>query len=78
MISNILIAVGALLPAIGGTALTFGGPRVPYYTLELAGIVIIFIGFLRTREVFGFFRFPLIHGFSRVTETKPATPENGR
>ena len=72
MISNILIAVGALLPAIGGTALTFGGPRVPYYTLELAGIVIIFIGFLRTREVFGFFRFPLIHGFSPIAEVKSA------
>jgi len=66
MISNILIAFGALLPAIGGTALTFGGPRVPYYTLELLGIVIIFGGFLRTREVFGFFRFPLVHGFSTV------------
>lgn len=74
MVSNILIAVGALLPAIGGTSLTFGGSRVPYYTLELAGIIIIFIGFLRTREVFGFFRFPLIHGFSPIIKTRPASP----
>jgi hypothetical protein len=71
VVANILIAVGALLPAIGGSWLRFGAPRVPYYSLELAGIVIIFVGFLRTREVFGFFRFPLIHGFHPV----PVTPQ---
>lgn len=73
VVSNILIAIGALLPAVGGTTLTFGGPRVPFYTLELLGIIIIFAGFLRTREVFGFFRFPLVHGLARV-ETESSTP----
>ena len=70
--SNILIAVGALLPAIGGSLLRLGTARgAPFYILELAGVIIIFIGFLRTREVFGFFRFPLIHGFARIEEIKP-------
>lgn len=67
VISNILIAVGALLPAFGGTLMRFGGPLTSFYLLELLGIIIIFIGFLRSREVFGFYRVPLIHGFSRVS-----------
>ena len=75
VLSNTLIAVGALLPAIGGSWLRFGAVHVPYYTLELVGIVLIFAGFLRTREVFGFYRFPLIHGFSRVAEANPSYPD---
>ena len=68
--SNILIAVGALLPAIGGSLLRLGTARgAPFYILELAGVIIIFIGFLRTREVFGFFRFPIVHGFAQVKNT---------
>lgn len=67
VISNILIAVGALLPAFGGTLMRFGGPLTTFYLLELLGIIIIFIGFLRSREVFGFYRFPLIYGFGRVS-----------
>jgi hypothetical protein len=67
VVSNILIALGALLPAIGGSLLKLGTARgATFYILELAGVVIIFVGFLRTKEVFGFFRFPLIHGFARV------------
>jgi hypothetical protein len=67
--SNVLIAIGALLPAIGGSLLKLGAARgVPFYVLELTGVVIIFIGFLRTNEVFGLFRFPLVHGFARVNE----------
>jgi hypothetical protein len=63
--SNVLIAIGALLPAIGGSLLRLGTARgAPFYILELSGVIIIFIGFLRTKEVFGFFRFPLIHGFA--------------
>ena len=70
--SNILIAVGALLPAIGGSLLRLGTARgAPFYILELAGVIIIFIGFLRTREVFGFFRFPIVHGFAQVKDTNP-------
>ena len=68
--SNVLIAVGALLPAIGGSLLRLGTARgALFYILELAGVIIIFIGFLRTREVFGVFRFPLIHGFARVEQS---------
>lgn len=66
MFSNILIAVGVLLPAIGGGIMRASGNLGAFYLFELAGIIIIFIGFLRSREVFGLFRFPLIHGFSRV------------
>jgi hypothetical protein len=66
VVSNILIATGAILPAIGGTHMRFGGNLTLFYILELVGIIIIFIGFLRTREVFGLYRVPLIHGFKRV------------
>ncbi len=64
--SNVLIAVGAILPALGGTHMRLGGASQVLYLFELAGIIIIFLGFLRSREVFGFYRFPLIHGFSKV------------
>ncbi len=67
MVSNILIAVGAILPAFGGTLMRFGGSLTAFYLLELVGIIIIFIGFLRSREVFGLYRFPLIHGFGKVS-----------
>jgi len=67
VVSNILIAVGAILPAVGGTHMRLGGCLQLFYLLELLGIIIIFIGFLRSREVFGLYRFPLIHGFKRVS-----------
>lgn len=74
--SNVLIAVGALLPAIGGSLLRLGTARgAPFYILELSGVIIIFVGFLRTKEVFGFFRFPLIHGFGRVKESNLRSAE---
>ena len=66
VVSNVLIAVGAILPAVGGTSLKTGGSTEAFYILELVGIVIIFVGFLRSREVFGLYRFPLIHGFGRL------------
>ena len=44
-----------------------GGGLIAFYLLELRGIIIIFIGFLRSREVFGLYHFPLIHGFKRVS-----------
>lgn len=65
MLSNVLIAVGAILPAFGGTFARFGVPEMLYAT-ELLGIIIIFLGFLRSREVFGIPRVPFIHGFRRV------------
>ena len=64
--SNILIAVGAILPAFGGIHIRFGGTIPFFYLFELLGIIIIFIGFLRSREVFGVYRFPLIHGLGKV------------
>ena len=51
VMSNILIAVGAILPALGGTFSRLGVPQF-LYVLELLGIVVIFIGFLRSSEVF--------------------------
>ena len=67
VVSNVLIALGALLPAIGGSLLKLGTARgAIFYILELTGVIIIFIGFLRTKEVFGFYRFPLVHGFKKV------------
>lgn len=62
VISNILIAVGAILPAFGGLHTRLGGAINLFYIFELLGIIIIFIGFLRNKEVFGVYRFPLIHG----------------
>ena len=70
VISNILIAFGAILPAMGGTNMRLSGDKTLFYFMELAGIVIIFIGFLRSNEVFGVTRFPLIHGFSKIETGK--------
>ena len=67
VVSNILIAFGAILPAIGGTHMRLSGGLQLFYIFELLGIIIIFIGFLRSREVFGLYRFPLIHGFRMVS-----------
>ena len=66
VLSNILIATGALLPAIGGTNLSVGNSVHVFFILELIGVCIMFAGFLRTKEVFGLFRFPLIHGFQKL------------
>jgi hypothetical protein len=63
--ANILIALGALLPAVGGVRLSILGNIDLFYFFELAGVIIMFIGFLRTREVFGLYRIPLIHGFRK-------------
>ncbi len=68
VVSNILIAVGAILTASGGTLERFGvSPAIARPSLELLGVIIIFIGFLRSREVFGLYRFPLVHGFRKAS-----------
>ncbi len=68
MVSNILIAIGAMLAASGGILERFEvSPIIVRPSLELLGIIILFAGFLRSREVLGFYRFPLIHGFSKVS-----------
>ena len=69
VISNILIAFGALMPALGGTLSRFGVTQFLYLS-ELLGIIIIFIGFLRNKDIFGFYRVPLIHGFSPDSKKK--------
>lgn len=43
---NVLIAIGALLPGIGGSATRFGHTEVLYVT-ELIGVVLILIGYRR-------------------------------
>ncbi len=64
--ANVLIAVGAILPAVGGTHISVGGNINLFFIFELAGVILMFIGFLRANEVFGLYRFPLIHGFRKV------------
>jgi hypothetical protein len=69
VLSNVLIALGAILSAMGGTLARFGVSSSTAHSLFiLLGITIIFIGFLRSREIFGFLRFPLIHGFKKISE----------
>lgn len=53
---NILIAVGAILPGIGGTATRYGHIEWLYVT-ELAGLLMIFAGYLMMKKVPG----PSIH-----------------
>ncbi|KPJ96110.1 MAG: hypothetical protein AMS18_01620 [Gemmatimonas sp. SG8_17] len=43
-VGNVLIAVGALLPGIGGTATRFGHTEA-LYVAEFAGIILIFMGY---------------------------------
>jgi uncharacterized membrane protein HdeD (DUF308 family) len=50
MIGNILIAAGALAPAMGGSFITIGLPDFLYLT-ELVGAVLMYIGFLQTTTV---------------------------
>jgi hypothetical protein len=67
VVANVLIAVGALLPATGGIHIsTSSGDINLFFIFELLGVIIIFIGFLRTKEVFGLYRVPFIHGFKKV------------
>jgi len=46
MVGNILIATGAIMPAIGGTFLKMGLPDFLYLS-EFLGVIIMYIGFLR-------------------------------
>jgi hypothetical protein len=66
VVANILIALGALLPAAGGIHASANGNLNLFFIFELAGVIIMFLGFLRSREVFGLYRFPLIHGFKKI------------
>jgi hypothetical protein len=46
MVGNILIAVGAILPALGGTFLKIGLPDFLYLS-EFLGVILMYIGFLQ-------------------------------
>ncbi len=71
VVANVLIALGALLPAAGGIHIaTPGGDLNLFFIMELLGVIIMFIGFMRTKEVFGMYRFPLIHGFKKLETGK--------
>jgi hypothetical protein len=59
-IGNILIAAGAMAPALGGTFSRLGQPGL-LYLLELAGVALMFFGFIRATM-------PLADG----SETSPA------
>lgn len=63
--SNVLIAAGAIIVAFSGSLATLGNPSYLFLG-ELLGVIVIFLGFLRSREVFGLYRFPLVHGFRRI------------
>ena len=66
MTGNVLIAVGALLPGIGGTATRFGHTEVLYVT-ELIGLLMIFAGY---RTIAG-------HAHRTVAERSPRRDELG-
>jgi hypothetical protein len=46
MVGSVLIAVGAMAPAMAGSFVTLGLPDLLYLS-ELVGVILIFIGFLR-------------------------------
>ena len=46
---NVLIAIGALLPGIGGTSTRFGHVEILYIT-ELIGLILIFTAYLIIRS----------------------------
>lgn len=50
MVGNWLIAAGGLLPALGGTLIRLGDPSFKYFG-EMAGAILIFIGFLMATHV---------------------------
>lgn len=62
------------MPAISGVHVRLGGGPVLLYVLELAGVMTILLGFLRSRDVFGLARFPLINGFGRVLSNPTRKP----
>ena len=68
LISNVLIAIGGILPALGGILTRLGlSSSTAHAFLILLGVAVIFIGFLRSREIFGLYRFPIIYGFRKIS-----------
>lgn len=50
LVSCVLIAIGGILPAFGGTLLRFGIPDA-FLLLEFLGVAIIFVGFVANSEI---------------------------
>jgi hypothetical protein len=50
VVSNVLIAVGAILPAFGGLVMRLWDTLAAFYLLEMLGVIIIFIGFRWNRR----------------------------
>src|SRR5512133_520937 len=50
VLSNVLIAVGAFLPAVGSSLLRFDVPGL-FYLFEFLGVSVIFLGFLANYEI---------------------------
>lgn len=59
-VSTVLIAVGAIISAAGGALERFDLPQ-PHDLALLIGVIVIYIGFLRSREVFTVYRVPFLH-----------------
>ena len=64
-VSMTLIAIGGLTSAAGGALEGLGLPE-PHALALLVGVVVIYVGFLRSREVFTIYRIPFWH---RLRET---------
>ncbi len=50
MVGNILIAAGAILPAMGGTFIKMGLPDFLYLS-EFLGVILMYVGFLQATVV---------------------------
>jgi len=66
--SNVLIAVGAFIPSMTGALARFGWTET-FFLGELLGVVIIFLGFLVSAEVFERRPQPFLRGEAPVKRT---------
>lgn len=67
VISNVLIAIGAFISAAGGTLERFDVPQ-PHTMALFLGVIVIYVGFLRSREMFSVYRVP----FRRSAKQAPS------
>jgi hypothetical protein len=75
VVANVLIALGALSPAIGDAYVgRMGGDPALRSVTQFIGAILMLVGFMRTKEVFGLYRFPLIHGFKKIAPPTTVRP----
>lgn len=72
VVSNLLIAAGALLAGGAGGLERYGYPSLLYLG-NLAGITVIFLGFLRSNERMGLAQFPILRRIAS-RQTAPSAP----